>query len=454
MTAEKHTNVDVSKRLAFMNIDGKTSQQLKQFKPHALRALPVILDGFYDHIAGYQEAVKHFGSKEAMAHAKQKQIDHWSIILNGSFDESYVSSVQKIGKVHNKLGLEPQWYIGGYAFITIGLIAEIIKSQKTGLFGKSSQKETIELVDAVTKSVMLDMDFAISVYLEEGANNRRKLLGDLGNEFEQSVAKAVEEFNQSANSVKQNSENMVKTSDSINAQSTAAAAASNEAAVNIKTVSSAAEELSSSIQEISRQVQESNAMTKNASEVAKKTNETVAGLEAAAQKIGEVVGMINEIAEQTNLLALNATIEAARAGEAGKGFAVVANEVKSLANQTAKSTSEINEQIQNIQVVSKEAAIEIKNISDVIEKITKISGSISASVEQQSAATAEIAQNVSQAAQGTHEVSENMQRVTTSIQESEQGAQQLFGSSEGLLQQTSGLSKDVDNFLNKIRSAA
>ena len=135
------------------------------------------------------------------------------------------------------------------------------------------------------------------------------------------------------------------------------------------------------------------------------TNERVSELSKAASRIGDVVELINTIAGQTNLLALNATIEAARAGEAGRGFAVVASEVKALAEQTAKATGEIGQQIAGIQAATQESVSAIKEIGGTIERLSEISSTIAAAVEEQGAATQEISRNVQQAAQGTQQVS-------------------------------------------------
>ena len=179
----------------------------------------------------------------------------------------------------------------------------------------------------------------------------------------------------------------------------------------------------------------------------------VQGLADAAQKIGEVVSLINDIAAQTNLLALNATIEAARAGEAGKGFAVVAAEVKSLANQTAKATEEIGTQVAGIQGATKDSVEAIKSIGKTIGEVNEIATTIASAVEEQSAATQEIARNVQQAAKGTQEVSSNIAGVTQAAGETGTAATQVLGASGDLAKQSEALREQVDRFLAKIRAA-
>ena len=173
----------------------------------------------------------------------------------------------------------------------------------------------------------------------------------------------------------------------------------------------------------------------------------------AAQKIGDVVNLINDIANQNNLLALNATIEAARAGEAGKGFAVVAGEVKNLATQAGNATDEIAAQISSMQQETNGAVSALHGIGETISKINEISTSVASAVEEQSAATQEIGRNVDQAARGTQEVTENINAVSQATSETGSAATQVLSASEELAKQAEYLKGTVENFLSDIRAA-
>jgi len=234
---------------------------------------------------------------------------------------------------------------------------------------------------------------------------------------------------------------------------TAVAAASEEASTNVQSVASATEELSSSVTEISRQVQESARMAGDAVGQARTTNERVSELSKAAARIGDVVELINTIAGQTNLLALNATIEAARAGEAGRGFAVVASEVKALAEQTAKATGEIGQQISGIQAATQESVGAIKEISSTIERLSEISSTIAAAVEEQGAATQEISRNVQQAAQGTQQVSANITDVQQGATETGSASSQVLSAAQSLSGDSTRLRNEVGKFLDAVRAA-
>src|SRR6185436_5454534 len=179
---------------------------------------------------------------------------------------------------------------------------------------------------------------------------------------------------------------LLESSEQASQRAEGAGKASNEASTNVETAATAAHELSSSIAEISQQLGRTIEVVRVSVEEAETTNDQIAGLAQAAQKIGDVVKLIRDIAGQTNLLALNATIEAARAGEAGRGFAVVASEVKSLAVQTAKATEEIAAQILAVQGSTTGAVNAIRNIGGRMKEISSYTTAVAASVEQQNAA--------------------------------------------------------------------
>ena len=186
---------------------------------------------------------------------------------------------------------------------------------------------------------------------------------------------------------------------------------------------------------------------------ARSTTERVSELSKAASRIGDVVELINTIAGQTNLLALNATIEAARAGEAGRGFAVVASEVKALAEQTAKATGEISQQISGIQSATEDSVGAIKEISGTIEKLSEVAGAIAAAVEEQGAATQEISRNLQQAAQGTQQVSSNITGVQRGAGETGSASSQVLAAAQTLSSDSSRLKLEVDKFVDSVRAA-
>jgi len=231
------------------------------------------------------------------------------------------------------------------------------------------------------------------------------------------------------------------------------AVAAEQASINVQTVASASEELASSIHEISRQVNQSAQVAASAAQQSSQTNELMIGLTRSAQRIGEVVKLIEEIAGQTNLLALNATIEAARAGDAGKGFAVVAGEVKLLANQTGKATGEIAEQVSAVQAATEEVVTAIKRIGVTIDEIHEISAAIASAVEEQGAATREIARNVQQAATGTDEVTRNIAGVSETATDTGHSAHGVLNAATGLARESEALRRLVDNFLKDVRAA-
>jgi methyl-accepting chemotaxis protein len=272
-------------------------------------------------------------------------------------------------------------------------------------------------------------------------------------DFEAMIGEIVDVVSSASGELEVSAGTLTATAERSEQLTTSVAAASEQASTNVQSVASATEEMASSVNEISRQVQDSALIAGAAVEQAQKTNERVGELAKAAARIGDVVELINTIAGQTNLLALNATIEAARAGEAGRGFAVVASEVKALAEQTAKATGEISQQISGIQAATQESVSAIKEIGDTIGRMSEIVSTIAAAVEEQGAATQEISRSVQQAAHGTQQVSANIADVQRGASETGSASSQVLTAAKSLSGESSRLKLEVGKFLSSVRAA-
>ncbi len=285
------------------------------------------------------------------------------------------------------------------------------------------------------------------------ATQRQKTVEAAVVAFEAQIGDALKALMDAAGQMRSTSDEMSAISLKTNGQVKSAAQASEEASANVQTVAASSEELAASIGDISRQVTHAAGTAGRAVDETKQTDGTVQGLAESAERIGEVVKLINDIAGQTNLLALNATIEAARAGEAGKGFAVVASEVKSLANQTAKATEEISAQIAAVQKVARDAMSAIRGIGNTIGEVSQVATSIASAVEQQGAATQEITQNTQEAARRTKDASADITGVTAGANATGAAAANVKSAAEALGVRTEQLRRQVDDFLAKIRAA-
>ena len=295
-------------------------------------------------------------------------------------------------------------------------------------------------------------DEAAAIDAEAKIERGRRVDG-ITREFESMIGEIVSTVSSASTQLEASAGTLTSTAERARELTTIVAAASEEAATNVQSVASSTEEMASSITEISRQVQELARMANGAVDQARKTNDRVGELSKAAARIGDVVELINTIAGQTNLLALNATIEAARAGDAGRGFAVVASEVKALAEQTAKATGEIGQQITGIQAATQESVSSIKEISGTIEKLSEIASTIASAVEEQGAATQEISRNVQQAARGTQQVSSNITDVQRGAGETGSASSQVLSAAQSLSGESSRLKLEVGKFLNSVRAA-
>jgi methyl-accepting chemotaxis protein len=308
----------------------------------------------------------------------------------------------------------------------------------------------------VFKDAMIESDRLRSEQadIEQRQLQQRKMdTHRLADDFEGAVGEIIETVSSSSTELEASASSLSSTAERSQTLAGMVATASEAASSNVQSVASATEEMTVSVNEISRQVQESARIANEAVDQARLTNDLVGELSQAAGRIGAVVELINNIAGQTNLLALNATIEAARAGEAGRGFAVVASEVKALAEQTAKATGEIGQQITGIQAATQGSVAAIKEIGLTIGRISEISSTIAAAVEEQGAATQEISRNVQQAAQGTMQVSTNISDVQRGASETGSASSQVLSAAQSMSRDSNRLKLEVSKFLNSVRAA-
>ncbi|WP_262271208.1 methyl-accepting chemotaxis protein [Microvirga yunnanensis] len=316
-------------------------------------------------------------------------------------------------------------------------------------------------VGALARSLQVFKDNAVEARrlaaAQEAENQakmrRAELLDQLTKRFEMNVSALTQGLSSAATEMEATAQSMTSIAGQTTSQSLAVASVAQQTSANVQTVAAATEELSISIREIASQVSQSSQIAERAVEGARRTNGTVQELATMADKIGDVVQLINTIAGQTNLLALNATIEAARAGEAGKGFAVVASEVKDLANQTARATEEISQQIASVQQATGQTVAAIQEIARTITEMSQISVSIAAAMEEQGAATAEIARNVQEAARGTERVTGSIADVQNGAGETGSAASQVLGAAQELSRHSHDLGREVSSFLQDVKAA-
>ncbi len=475
----------LQERLDFMGIDRRTQAVLRELRPSIAKFLGPALDVFYDKAGKTPATARHFRDERHMAQAKGKQVEHWRHIAAGEFGAEYADKVRSIGRAHARLGMEPRWYIGGYALITEQLVHAVIAEQWPGLMKRSKGRahEMAEAVSALLKAVMLDMDLAISTYMDVVDEERQRAeqtrlkaeknqadalnaltaalerlaAGDLRTRIDQPLAAEFDalkaHFDATVSQLQQAISTIRHRSRAISSGTSEISAAADNLSRRTETQAASLEQTAAALDEITATVKNAAQGTAHATEVVRTAKsdaeqggavvtravEAMGSIDRSSEQIAQIIGMIDEIAFQTNLLALNAGVEAARAGDAGRGFAVVASEVRALAQRSADAAKEIKSLIST-------STDQVKEGVDLVAETGKSFERIVAHVNDVSAVVADISNGAQQQVTALQEVNVAVNQIDQVTQQNAAMAEEATAASHSLAQETTELDRLIGNF--------
>ena len=423
-------------RLDFIDFDEKARATMRELTSTIEESIDGALEVFYRKLKSTPETAAFFRNETHLQGARKRQSQHWSVVASGNYDERFVDGVLAVGKAHARIGLEPRWYIGGYALLMEQLIHSVITKRWPSRFGRGKAERLAEEVGVLVKAALLDMDYSISVYLDTLAEERHRAeasrnkveeeqqlavttmseaLGNLSSgdletrlsaDMPANFVRMIEDYNLAVETlgstiatVRGSAEEVLHGTGSIANATEDLAQRTEQQAAGLEQSSATLHQLTESVRMAADGAQKASTVVglaldeaRTSGDVVTKAVEAMGEIEQSSESISKIIGVIDEIAFQTTLLALNAGVEAARAGEAGRGFAVVAQEVRALAQRCASAAKEIKglisqsgEQVRTGVDLVNNAGDALKTIIGRVEEInTLVSHIATASAEQSS----------------------------------------------------------------------
>lgn len=433
----------VDERLAFFRLDASARAALRDAGEVLMPSLPGVAAGFYRRLAGVDRLAPMIEAAGRVDRLTKAQVAHWGDLFAGQFNDDFFARAKRVGQAHDRIGLEPRWYIGAYAHFLDDIVALLLNC-------RWNKDRTRAALAAVLRAALLDMELAISSYAQSGEATRLKLeLLQLTDRIETDIDHTVSEVAAQAVRMVDSADRLGGIAGDLHDAAASMAEAASHALSDVQAVATATEQLEAASRAIAEQVAQSASVTDTVARQASDAARIVSGLSQATGRISEVVRLVQTIAAQTKLLALNANIEAARAGDAGRGFAVVAGEVKSLARQTEEAIGTVNVQAGDIRHATDATGQSVDGMVRDIRHVDHISAQVREATEQQRQATAEISTSALSAADQARQLADRAGGMLDHARATGATAAEVREMAAGVNDKLSGLRRRVTEVLRQ-----